>query len=81
MATAVASGARTLAFEYRLAPEHLELSVADLVAHRNRLREVAPREIDQGHCRGALVETALAEDRVDDPGERLEDTDEHHLGW
>ena len=29
----------------------------------------------------ALVETALAAGRVDDPGERLEDTDEHDLGW
>jgi len=29
----------------------------------------------------ALIETALAEGRVEDPGERLEDTDEHHLGW
>jgi len=28
----------------------------------------------------ALVDTALAEQRVEDPGERLEDTDEHHLG-
>ncbi|MGD1984664.1 MAG: 2-oxoglutarate dehydrogenase E1 component [Chromatiaceae bacterium] len=27
----------------------------------------------------ALVDTALAVERVDDPGERLEDTDEHHL--
>jgi 2-oxoglutarate dehydrogenase E1 component len=29
----------------------------------------------------ALVDTALAVGRVEDPGERLEDTDEHHLGW
>ena len=29
----------------------------------------------------ALVETALSAGRVDDPGERLEDTDEHDQGW
>jgi len=29
----------------------------------------------------ALVDAALAKGRVEDPGERLEDTDEHHLGW
>ena len=29
----------------------------------------------------SLVETALAAQRVEDPGERLEDTDEHDLGW
>ena len=29
----------------------------------------------------ALVETALAAGPIDDPGERLEDTDEHDLGW
>jgi 2-oxoglutarate dehydrogenase E1 component len=29
----------------------------------------------------ALVETALSSGRVDDPGERLEDTDEHDQGW
>jgi 2-oxoglutarate dehydrogenase E1 component len=30
---------------------------------------------------GALIETALSADPVEDPGERLEDTDEHDLGW
>ncbi|MGB5201254.1 MAG: 2-oxoglutarate dehydrogenase E1 component [Sedimenticolaceae bacterium] len=29
----------------------------------------------------ALVDAALSESRVEDPGERLEDTDEHHLDW
>jgi len=29
----------------------------------------------------ALIDAALAEGRVEDPGERLEDTDEHDLGW
>ena len=29
----------------------------------------------------ALVDAALSENRVEDPGERLEDTDEHHLDW
>jgi len=29
----------------------------------------------------ALVDVALALGRVEDPGERLEDTDEHHIGW
>ena len=29
----------------------------------------------------ALVDVALAEGRVEDPGERLQDTDEHELGW
>jgi hypothetical protein len=30
---------------------------------------------------GALIETALSAAPVEDPGERLEDTDEHDLGW
>ena len=30
---------------------------------------------------GSLIETALSADPVEDPGERLEDTDEHDLGW
>ncbi|MGD8956677.1 MAG: 2-oxoglutarate dehydrogenase E1 component [Chromatiaceae bacterium] len=29
----------------------------------------------------ALVDAALSESKVEDPGERLEDTDEHHLDW
>ncbi len=29
----------------------------------------------------ALVDAALSESRVEDPGERLEDTEEHHLDW
>jgi 2-oxoglutarate dehydrogenase E1 component len=29
----------------------------------------------------ALVDTALSTERVDDPGERLEDTDGHDPGW
>jgi 2-oxoglutarate dehydrogenase E1 component len=28
-----------------------------------------------------LVDAALAVGRVEDPGERLEDTDEHHSVW
>jgi 2-oxoglutarate dehydrogenase E1 component len=29
----------------------------------------------------SLVDTALSDGRVDDPGERLEDTDEHNTAW
>ncbi len=29
----------------------------------------------------ALVEAALSDEPVEDPGERLDDTDEHHLNW